>query len=300
MDVYMADMARYPLLSAEEEIELAEQYERGRDAERLLAESLDLDETERQQLEIVVDQGDRARQRMIQCNLRLVVSLAKRYARLGLPFGDLVQEGNIGLMEAVDRYDPRRGFRFATYAGWWIQQAIRRAISKQGRTVRLPEWMNSELHRLRQAKSDLRSDLTRRPTTQELAERMGTSPRRIRNLVRWDRRVLSLEMPVGKEGDSVLADYVPDRDTPPVEEIYARHQLSENVQDIVAARLASREREILRMRFGLDGAGAQTLKQIADKLGLSRERVRQIEKRALRRLRHARTRHELRKVWTQT
>jgi RNA polymerase primary sigma factor len=159
--------------------------------------------------------------------------------------------------------------------------------------------MNGALHRLRQARNELQCDLARRPTTQELAEQIGTSPRRIRNLVKWDRRVLSLEMPVGEEGKSELADFVPDRDTPPVEEIYARRQLSENVQDIVAARLAPREREILRMRFGLDGAGAQTLKQIADKLGISRERVRQIEKRALRRLRHARTRYELRKAWAQ-
>jgi RNA polymerase primary sigma factor len=300
MDIYMTEMARYPLLSAEEEIELAEQCERGRTAERRLAEYPDLDDHERQRLETVADKGKRARQRLIQCNLRLVVSMAKRYARLGLPFGDLVQEGNVGLMNAVDRYDPQRQVRFATYAGWWIQQAIRRAISNQGRMVRLPTWMNGALYRLRQARSELQFDLKRRPTTQELAERMEMSPRRIRDLIKWDRRVLSLDTPVGDEGESELADFVPDRDTPPMEEICARRQLSENVQQVVTTRLPPREREILCMRFGLDGKGSQTLKQIADKLRLSRERVRQIEKRALRRLRRARTRHELRKAWGQS
>ena len=300
MDIYMAEMRQYPLLSAKEEIELAEQYERGRTAERRLAECPDLDDHERQQLGKVTNQGESARQRLIQCNLRLVVFMAKRYARLGLPFSDLIQEGNIGLMAAVDRYDYRRGFRFATYGGWWIQQVIRRAISNQGRMVRLPEWMNSKLRHLHKARGELHSDLERRPTTQELAERMELSPRRIHNLLKWDQPVLSLETPVGEEGESELADFVADQDTPPVEEVCAHRQLAENVQEIIAARLPPREREILRMRFGLDGAGSQTLKQIADKIGLSRERIRQIEKRALRRLRHARTRYELGKVWAQS
>jgi RNA polymerase primary sigma factor len=252
-------------------------------------------------LEASAVRGERARQALIQRNLRLVVSMAERYSGIGLPFSDLVQEGNIGLMEAVDRYDYRRGVRFATYAGWWIQQAMRRALTNQLRTVRLPSHVYENLHRLRRATRELESRLERRPTSQELAEHTGMPLRKVQRLARLQqRRFLSLNMPVGDEGDSELADFLADRDTPPMEAIHARRHLREGVRNAVATGLPPREREVLRMRFGLDGGHTQTLAQVAERLGVTRERVRQIEKRALRRLRHARTPYELRQAWIES
>jgi RNA polymerase primary sigma factor len=300
MGLYMADMTRYPLLSAEQEIALAQQYERGRAAKRQLAQFSDLGSAEQRGLESAVEQGGRARQRMIQCNLRLVVSMAHKYSDLGLPLVDLVQEGNIGLIEAVERYDPDRGFRFATYAGWWIKQAIRRALTNKGRLVRRPAHVNEDLQRLRRASKEIEAQLSRRPTPQELSERLGMPMHKIRRLLQLQqRRVLSLQMPVGDEGDGELGDLISDPDALPMEEIYAQHHMREGVQDVVASRLSPREQEVLRLRFGLDGGEARTLQQIADQLHISRERIRQIETRALRRLRYARSRHELQKIWAQ-
>jgi len=248
----------------------------------------------------VAERGDRARQRLIQSNLRLVVSMAHKYSGLGLPLIDLVQEGNIGLMEAVERYDPDQGFRFATYAGWWIKQAIRRALTNKGRLVRHPAHVNEDLQRLRRASEDMQAQLSRRPTAQELSGRLGMPIYKIRRLLRLQqRRVLSLQMPVGDQGDSELGDLIPDPDALPMEEIYAQRHLRESVRDVVASRLSPREQEVLRMRFGLDGSEARTLQQIADTLQISRERVRQIERRALRRLRYARSRYELERIWAQ-
>jgi RNA polymerase primary sigma factor len=219
---------------------------------------------------------------------------------LGLPLIDLVHEGNIGLMQAVDRYDPDRGFRFATYAGWWIKQSIRRALTNKGRLVRFPAHVNEELYRLRRASKEILSRVNRRPTPQELSKRLGMPVHKVRRLLRLQqRRVLSLQMPVGDEGDSELGDLIADPDTPPMEEIYAQRHLRESVRDVVASRLSSREQEVLRMRFGLDGSEARTLQQIAEALHISRERVRQIETKALRRLRYTTARHDLHKIWAQ-
>jgi RNA polymerase primary sigma factor len=297
MDRYMTEIVRHSLLDAEEEIALAIQLERGRQAEHQLAEMPASDTQVRQQLEAEVKRGEKARRRLIVCNLRLVISVAKHYLNCGLPLSDLVQEGNVGLMEAVERYDHRRGLRFSTYAMWWIRQAIQRAVANHGRVIRLPARVNDELYRLRQAERSLESRLERLPTLQELAERMGMSLREVRRLVKWDRRTLSLDMPVGDEGDSHLRDFVQDQDTPPTEDIVARHQLRQVVQEVLDARLRPREQEVLRMRFGLDGSEGLTLKQVAQKLGITRERVRQIEARALRRLRHVHTWHQLKEAW---
>jgi RNA polymerase primary sigma factor len=297
MDRYMTEIVRHSLLDAEEEVALAIQLERGRQAEHQLAEMPASDTQVRQQLEAEVKRGEKARRRLIVCNLRLVISVAKHYLNCGLPLSDLVQEGNVGLMEAVERYDHRRGLRFSTYAMWWIRQAIQRAVANHGRMIRLPARVNDELYRLRQAERSLESRLERLPTLQELAERMGMSLREVRRLVKWDRRTLSLDMPVGDEGDSHLRDFVQDQDTPPTEDIVARHQLRQVVQEVLDARLRPREQEVLRMRFGLDGSEGLTLKQVAQKLGITRERVRQIEARALRRLRHAHTWHQLKEAW---
>jgi RNA polymerase primary sigma factor len=298
MDLYMAEMTQYPLLSAEQEISLAQQYQRGRAAERQLYDASSLRVSEQSALAEVVEQGQQARERLIRCNLRFVVSMAHKYSGLGLPLVDLIQEGSIGLIEAVERYDPDRGFRFATYAGWWIQQGIRRAITNKGHLVRFPAHVRAELHQLRQASKKLESRFERRPTPQELSEQLGMRLVKIRRLLQLQqRRVLSLQMPVGDEGDSELGDLIPDPNTPSMEDIYAEHHLRQSVRDAMASRLSPREQEVLRMRFGLDGNEGKTLQQIADELQVSRERVRQIEARALRRLRYAETRLKLHKAW---
>jgi len=242
--------------------------------------------------------GDQARQRMIRCNLRLVISVAKHYAGRGLPFEDLVQEGNMGLIEAVERYDPRRGTRFSTYAVWWIRQAVSRSIENQSRTVRLPVHVSTQLHHLRRASSKLASRLERQPTRQEMADQMGIPLRRIRRLLQWQHKIVSLNTPVGDQQDSELADLIQDEDVPLIEETLAHRQMRERVRDMVNAQLSPREQQVLHMRFGLDGSQVHTLAQVAERAGVTRERVRQIETRALRRLRRASVQHkDLREVW---
>ena len=298
--IYLAEVARYPLLSAQEEIALTTQCKRARSAKRQLAEMATPDVRRRRQLETDVMRGERARQRLIKCNLRLVISVAKRYLRCGLPMGDLVQEGNIGLMEAVKRFDPRRRHRFSTYAVWWIRQAVNRAVTNQARLIRLPAGMNSELYRLQRTNDDLASRLGRQPTLQELAEQMDASTKRIRQLLRWKPGVLSLEMPLGDPEGRTLADVVPDQDTPPLEETVARRQLRESLRNVMVTCLRPREREILCLRFGLDGGGAQALEEVARKFRVTRQRIRQIEIRALRRLRRACLQSELGRAWTRS
>lgn len=299
LDIYMQEMGRYPLLDESEEMELASQYSWGRKASAQLANASDLDEQERRRLEEAVAQGERARRQMIRCNLRLVISTAKQYVGSGLPFDDLIQEGNVGLIEAVERFDHARGNRFSTYAVWWIKQAIHRAITNKGRTVRLPAHIAGKLRALRRAGRALESRLSRRPTVQELAEEMGVHVRSIRRLQRWRERVLSLNMPVGREGDSELADSVQDRQAPSLEEMLHDQQLREQVCELVHARLSPREQRVLSLRFGLGGGKRHTLEEIAEGMGVTRERVRQIERRAIRRLRHAGIRSRgLREAWT--
>ena len=297
-EIYMAEMGRYPLLSKDEEIALAERYERGRAAKEQLSEMAVPDPQERQKLEAAARQGAQARQRMIRCNLRLVISVAKHYAGRGLPFEDLVQEGNVGLIEAVERYDPRRGTRFSTHAVWWIKQTVSRAIENQARTVRLPVHVSTGLHHLRRVSDGLESRLQRRPTRLETAEQMGISLRKVRRLLQWQRKVVSLNAPVGDQEGSELADLVQDEDVPLIEEALAQRQLWDSVHDAMAAQLSPREQQVLHLRFGLDGGQARTLEQVAEMFGVTRERVRQIEARALRRLRRASVRHkELREAW---
>ena len=217
VDVYMTDIGRYPLLSIHKEVKLAVHYERGRAAQRQL-ESGGVGAKQRAELQFAVERGQRARQRLIQCNLRLVVSMVRRYAGCGLPFGDLVQEGNIGLMEAVERFDHRRGVRFATYAGWWIRQTVLRALASQGRAIRLPPAVNDELNRLQKVTVQLEARLRRSPTLDELAVKLGASRRRVRQLQDWDCQIDSLDMPVGENGDFLLSDVIPDGKVPSMDE----------------------------------------------------------------------------------
>jgi RNA polymerase primary sigma factor len=285
MDMYLAEIGCYPLLSVQEEVELAIQHERGHTAERQLAEMSFPDIGEQRQCEQDVTCGVHARQRLIECNLRLVVHLAKRFQGCGLAFSDLVQEGNIGLIEAVERFDYRRGVRFASYAGWWIEKSMRRAV-REARAIRLPPEINDELYRLRRAREALESRLGRPPAVQELAEQINASVHRVRRLVDWNQEPLSLEMPVGDTENSPLADLIPDHDMPPVEG-FVLHQLRrKDVREAIVTHLEPRDREIVHMRFGLDGGEERTQEEVAQVYGITRERVRQLEKRALQRLRH--------------
>jgi RNA polymerase primary sigma factor len=292
-EIYLTEIGRYPLLSAQEEIKLAIQYERGRTAERQLAEMASPDIQRRQQLEQAVYRGKQARRRLIECNLRLAVNLTRRFQHFGLPFGDLVQEANLGLMKAVERYDHRRGVRLSTYAGWWIQRTVRRATC-QARMIPFPPSMHDQLVRLRRARQALESRLGRLPTLHELAEKVNAPAARIRQLLCWDQEILSLEMPVGDQEDSELVDLIPDRKTPPVEGAVVNQLLQQDMQDAMVSHLEPRERVVLCMRFGLDGRGERTLDQVAKVYGISRERARQLEKRALNRLRRTGKLHSLR------
>lgn len=294
VDIYMTEIGQYPLLSARKEVKLAIRYERGRAAKHQL-ESFAIDDQMRIELERVVRHGQQARQQLIHCNLRLVIALIRQYAGCGVPFGDLVQEGNVGLIQAVERYDHRRGVRFASYAGWWIRQAVLRAIACQSRPIRLPCAVNDELGRMHRASAQLETCLQRLPTIDELAAEMGVSTQRVRQLQVWDRQIVSLDVPVGENDDRSLADMVPDRDAPTVDERLARRQLVERLQEVIDS-LNSRDRTLLRLRFGLDGDPRQTLRQVAGTLGITQERVRQVEKAALKRLRRTRALHELRSI----
>jgi len=293
-EFYMAEEGRYPLLSAQEEIDLAKAYQRGRAAKRSLLAARTLDGQTRRSLEKVIARGEQARQRMIECNLRLVIYLARRYASRGLPLEDLVQEGNIGLMEAVERFDYRRGVRFSTYAGWWIKRAIRRASGDPGQAIRLPPSVSDKVQQLRTARARLEARLERPPTTEELAAELDTSVHRVRQLQRWDSTTLSLDTPADGNVDYGLADLIPDRDTPPLDETMVRHQLQEKLWETMATYLAPGEQAFLRIRFGLDGSPGQTLKQAARALGLSQTHARQVEKRALKQLRHTGALNEFR------
>jgi RNA polymerase primary sigma factor len=292
VDLYMSEIGRYPLLGAQEEIELAVQYERGRAAKRQL-QSGALDALRRADLKVLVARGQRARRRLIESNLRLVIHLVRQYSGCDLPFADLVQEGNLGLMEAVERFDHRRGVRFATYAGWWIRQTVLRAIACHGKPIRLPPAVNDELVRLQKANAQLETRLRRSPTLDELAVEMGVPAQRVRQLQNWDRKIVSLDMPIGENDESRLADLVPDRDTPPLDEVLSRRQLRERLCDVMVTHLEPRDQTLLRLRFGLDGEQGQTLREVAHVLGITQERARQVEKRALKRLRSARVLYEL-------
>jgi RNA polymerase sigma factor (sigma-70 family) len=290
--VYMSEIGRFPLLDAHKEITLARQYECGREAQRQL-DTDDLNAQERAELQLVVERGQRARQRLIQCNLRFVISMVRQYAGCGVPFVDLVQEGNLGLIEAAERFDHRRGVRFASYAGWWIRQTILRALAHQGRDIRLPSAVNDELNRLHKASAQLETRLQRSPTHDELAAEMQVSTQRVRQLQDWDRRMLSLDRPIGENDDALLSDVIPDPKTPPLDETVAHRQLEQRLHDIMVTHLTSRDQRLLSLRFGLGGAQGQTLREVAGILGITQERARQVEKKALKRLRRVGALHEL-------
>jgi len=284
--LYFHEMAQVPLLTIEEEVELARRWERGRQAEQRLARN-GHDKKERARLRRQIKAGYAAREHLIMANTRLVISIAKRYQGRGVPFHDLIQEGNLGLMRAVDKFDPGRGYKFSTYATWWIRQAITRALSDQGRTIRLPVHMVEAVSRLKRTAYLMEQDRGRPPSPGEIADEMGLEPRRVRWMLKVARHPLSLQKPVGEEKDSELGSFIEDKETPPPSEAAERTLLRATFEKLLST-LRPREERILRMRFGLQDGQIYTLEEVGERFGLTRERIRQIEKQALRRLRHPR------------
>ncbi len=256
--MYLKEIGKVPLLSAEEEIELAQRMENG---------------------------DEKAKQRLAEANLRLVVSIAKRYVGRGMLFLDLIQEGNLGLIKAVEKFDYKKGYKFSTYATWWIRQAITRAIADQARTIRIPVHMVETINKLIRVSRQLLQDLGREPTPEEIAEHMDLSVDRVREILKISQEPVSLETPIGKEEDSHLGDFIQDDNVPVPADAAAFTMLREQLEEVLVT-LTEREQKVLRLRFGLDDGRARTLEEVGKEFKVTRERIRQIEAKALRKLRH--------------
>jgi RNA polymerase primary sigma factor len=283
--MYFQEAARHPLLTIQEEKALAIRIERGRQAREALTSGCYDTPQEVQQLNNQVEDGWLAVETLITANSRLVISVAKKYAGRGVSFLDLIQEGNIGLIRAVKKFDYKRGFKFSTYATWWIRQAITRALADQSRTIRVPVHMSDKLAHLFRTQYRLKQTLGRDPETDELAAELDLTPDRVEYLLQVARHPLSLEMPTNMEADSVLGDFIEDIQSPDPDTTSTEALLPQHIEEVMAD-LPAREAMVLRMRFGLADGVQHTLREAGDKMGVSRERVRQIEATALRRLRH--------------
>jgi RNA polymerase primary sigma factor len=289
--IYLREIDRVPLLTAAQEVELAKKIEQSKHAQSRLERSK-LSAVERRRLEAAIAEGERAHRHLIEANLRLVVSVAKKYTGRGLPLLDLIQEGNIGLGRAIDRFDYKRGFRFSTYAHWWIRQAVTRAIAEQSRTIRVPVHVIDLISAFFRVQHQLEQKLGREPTAEEVAEKMGTTPERVREIVRASRRPISLETPVGAEDEERLVDLVADRATMGPADVATLATLRDHMDEAMAG-LTDRERIVLKLRFGLTDGRDRTLAEVAGELGVSRERARQLEADALRKLRQPELRQRL-------
>jgi len=290
--LYLKEMSQVPLLETEEEVRLAKAIEAGREAREILTKN-GANRAERFRLEREIRDGLAAREHLIKANTRLVVSIAKKYMGRGVPFLDLIQEGNLGLMKAVKKFDYTRGYRFSTYATWWIRQTITRSIADQGRTIRVPVHMSDRIRRLYKTARKLEQECGRQPTPEEIAEEMDLEPHKVRWMLRVSWRPMSLERPVGDDGDSdELGSFIEDKTTPMPTENASHRLLAEKIQEMLTT-LSPREAKILRLRFGLTDGCSHTLEEVGQRFGLTRERIRQIEGKALRRLRHPRRSREL-------
>ena len=283
--LYLQEIGVTDLLTMEEEVWLAKRMERGLIAEERIKNGDYLSDSERFELNADKDDGEQARSHLIQANLRLVVSVAKKYVGRGLSFLDLIQEGNIGLMKATDKFDYRRGFKFSTYATWWIRQAITRAISDQSRTIRLPVHVGETINRVKKTGHRLQQIFEREPTSEEVARAMDVPEEKVRQVLDASRLPVSLEAPVGQEGDAFLGDFIEDETMPPPLELASQQLLKTQITDALC-RLTERERRIVILRFGLDDGQFRTLEEVGREFGITRERIRQIEAKALRKLRN--------------
>jgi RNA polymerase primary sigma factor len=277
--MYLREIGRVQLLNAEEEVRLAQLMERGKQ-ERLRAERLKMPANRR-----ILADGEEAQRRLTEANLRLVVSVAKKYVGRGMSLLDLIQEGNIGLIRAVEKFDYTKGYKFSTYATWWIRQAITRAIADQARTIRIPVHMVETINRLIRISRRLLQDLGREPTSEEIAEQMEISAEKVREIIKVSQEPVSLETPIGEEDDSHLGDFLEDQTALAPAEAASHQLLKEQVEDVLDS-LTERERKVLQLRFGLDDGRSRTLEEVGKEFHVTRERIRQIEAKALRKLRH--------------
>jgi RNA polymerase primary sigma factor len=283
--LYLNEIGRYPLLTAQQEVELALQMEHGRRAEDRLAAEDDLSEEDRAFLGHEVGMGAGAHQKLVQSNLRLVVALARKYVGRGMALLDLIQEGNVGLMRAVDRFDYRRGFKFSTYATWWIRQAISRAIADQGRTIRMPVHVLDSVNKLTRARREMAQVMGRVPTLDELAKELDLEPERVAELSRIAQDTVSLETPVGEDDDGTLGDLVEDAESVRPADVATFTSLQDSLAQALEG-LNERERQVLIMRFGLADGRLRTLEEVGAHFNVTRERIRQLETKALAKLRH--------------
>jgi len=289
--MYLKEIGQVALLSAEDEVSLAKRIQAGMLAAEQLADlaasgELDsLEARERRRLRRVANDGDLAKQELTQANLRLVVSIAKRYVGRGMLLLDLIQEGNLGLMRAVEKFDHTKGFKFSTYATWWIRQAITRAIADQARTIRIPVHMVESMNKVHRVQRQMVQELERDATVEELAARVDMTPERVRDILRYSQDPLSLDSPVGEEDDSNLADFIADGGAEAPADAAAKMMLGEAVLEALAG-LSDREKQVVRLRFGLEDGQARTLEEVGKEFGVTRERFRQIESKTLAKLRH--------------
>ena len=285
ISLYFREAARHSILTAQEEIALVKRMNSGGRAKERLAGDQYRSKRARRALLMKAIDGEKGRQYLIRSNLRLVISIAKNYRGQGLSFLDLIQEGNVGLMRAVDKFDYRQGNRFSTYATWWVRQAITRALSYQSRTIRLPVHMGERLRRVKQVAGQLEKELGRKAGKEEIAKALNLSPEQMERVFIAPTHTLSLEKPVGEEGESQLSEFIQDEDIPPPVDVVLDGQLREQLCDALQ-KLPDRERRIIDLRFGLTDGDPRTLQEIAEEFKLSRERIRQIEGEVLRKLRH--------------
>ncbi len=285
--LYLKEAGRVPLLTAQEEVSLAKRMEAGEWAKKELEQATEeLLWSEEQRIRATMGDGEAAQEHLIRANARLVISVAKKYIGRGVPFLDLIQEGNIGLIRATNKFEYQRGHKFSTYATWWIRQAVSRAVADQGRTIRVPVHMGDQLNRMRRVQLQLLQELGRDPKIEELAIGMETTPDKVENLLEISRRPVSLETPIDDEGDSTFGDFVEDVNSPAPAEEVATHLLHEQLQQALD-KLPAREAQILRLRYGLADGRVYTLEEVGQTIGVTRERVRQLEAQALNRLRQS-------------
>lgn len=290
--LYLKEAASVPLLTVHQEIDLSQRIELGRAAREELARGK-VNSNRHEVLRGFTEDGWSAREHLITANSRLVISVAKKYMGRGVPFLDLIQEGNIGLMRAAKKFDYHRGFKFSTYATWWIRQAVTRAIADQGRTIRVPVHMGDQISKMLRQQHQLKQQLSRDPTVEEMAEVLCVPIKKVEHMIQVARRPLSLQLPIGDEEDDMLGDFIEDLDAPAPDEAATHNLLREHIGEVME-KLPPREARILQLRYGLVDGKVHTLNEVGRKMGVTRERVRQIEAQALRRLRNPRVQRKLR------